>query len=176
MAKCVLVVEDEALLRRTLTAALREAGYRTIPVGSAEEAEPHLFPKAAPDLVLLDNRLPKASGMTVLERLRANRAECSVILMTAYDQAEVRGAASRWADGYVLKPFDLQAVVERVSRLLAASSPGGDGETGKPVPGPRRAVARVSKRKPRGGDSRMAKRKKAAKKKAGRKKAAKKKK
>ncbi len=166
MQKCVLVVEDEALLRRTLTSALREAGYRAIPVGSAEEAEPHLFPKAAPDLVLLDNRLPKASGVSVLERLRANRAECSVILMTAYDQADVRGAAVRLANGYVLKPFDLDEMVHSVSRLLELPSPARDGRVGERACGPQGVARRKPAREREGGDPGMAakKRKKAAKK------------
>jgi DNA-binding response OmpR family regulator len=176
VAKCVLVVEDEALLRRTLTTALAEAGFRTIAVGSAEEAEPHLFPRAAADLVVLDNRLPKGSGVAVLQRLRESRAGCSVLLMTAYDQAEVRGAASRWADGYLLKPFDLQHVVEAVTRLLELPSPAGNGKPGKPVRGPRGVARRVPERERKGGDPRMAKRRKKAAKKGGRKKAAKKKK
>ena len=159
MPKRVLIVEDEALLRRTLTTALREAGYRTIPVGSAEEAEPHLFPEPAADLVLLDNRLPKASGMSVLERLRENRAECSVILMTAYDQPEVRHAAHRLASGYVLKPFDLEDVVRGVTSLLGRPT---GARQGKPKrPSGRSDRASGGEESDTGGETNMAARKRA---------------
>ena len=166
MPKCVLIVEDEALLRRTLTTALREAGYQAIPVGSAEEAEPHLFPEPAADLVLLDNRLPKASGVSVLERLRANRAACSVILMTAYDQAEVRQTANRLASGYVLKPFDLEDMVRGVTSLLGR--PARTAITKFQGPPGRSDRASGGVQNGSGGETRMAARKKAAKK-AGRK-------
>lgn len=159
MPKRVLIVEDEALLRRTLTTALREAGYRTIPVGSAEEAEPHLFPEPAADLVLLDNRLPKASGVSVLERLRENRAECSVILMTAYDQPDVRQTAHRLASGYVLKPFDLEDVVRGVTSLLERPP---DREQGKPKrPSGRSDRASGGEDSDTGGETTMAARKRA---------------
>ena len=167
MPKRVLIVEDEALLRRTLTTALREAGYRTIPVGSAEEAEPHLFPEPAADLVLLDNRLPKASGVSVLERLREQRAKCSVILMTAYDQPEVRRAADQLASGYVLKPFDLEDMVRGVTSLLGGPLRRQRWRAAEPSGRTDRASGGDSQ--PAGGETNMAARRRKAAKKAVRK-------
>lgn len=119
MGKSVLIVEDEVLLRRTLANALNEAGYEALTAGSAEQAASHLFPVPVVDLVVLDNRLPAEDGLSVLRRLREGNAWCPVILMTAYDQAEVRSAASKWADGYVVKPFDLPRMLDEVQRLLS---------------------------------------------------------
>lgn len=118
MAKSVLIVEDEALLRRTLASALREAGFEAITAESAEEAERHLFPVPAVDLVVMDNRLPAADGVSVLRRLREGQVSCPVILMTAFDQAEVRRAAQNLADCYMVKPFDLQRMLGEIERLL----------------------------------------------------------
>ena len=118
MSKCVLIVEDESLLRRTLASALRDAGYDAVTADSAEAAERHLFPVPDVDLVVLDNRLPAADGISVLRRLRHSQASCPVILMTAYDQEEVRRAAESWADGYMVKPFDLGRMLAEVQRLV----------------------------------------------------------
>jgi two-component system, OmpR family, response regulator PhoP len=118
VAKSVLIVEDEALLRRTLAGALREAGLEALTADSAEQAERHLFPVPAVDLVVMDNRLPAEDGVSVLRRLRENQVKCPVILMTAYDQAEVRRAAQNLADCYLVKPFDLQRMLSEIERLL----------------------------------------------------------
>lgn len=118
MAKSVLIVEDESLLRRTLASALREAGFEAVTAQSAEEAERHLFPVPAVDLVVMDNRLPAEDGVSVLRRLREGQVKCPVILMTAYDQAEVRREAQNLADCYMVKPFDLQRMLSEIERLL----------------------------------------------------------
>lgn len=123
MSKRVLIIEDEVLLRRTLTGAFREAGYDALFAGSAEEAEPHLFPETTVDLVVLDNRLPTTHGVALLRRLRDGGSGCPVILMTAFDQAETRRAAEEWANGYVVKPFDLARMLSEVRRLLGPESP-----------------------------------------------------
>jgi len=116
--KSVLIVEDEAVLRRMLASALRDAGLDAVTAESAEEAERHLFPVPAVDLVVMDNRLPAADGVSVLRRLRAGRSSCPVILMTAFDQVEVRKAAQNLADSYLVKPFDLQSMLAEIERLL----------------------------------------------------------
>jgi DNA-binding response OmpR family regulator len=118
VAKSVLIVEDESLLRRTLASALREAGFEAVTAQSAEEAERHLFPVPAVDLVVMDNRLPAEDGVSVLRRLREGQVKCPVILMTAYDQAEVRREAQNLADCYMVKPFDLQRMLSEIERLL----------------------------------------------------------
>ena len=117
----MLIVDDESLLRRTLASALRDAGYDAVTAESAEAAERHLFPTPDVDLVVLDNRLPATDGITVLRRLRESRTSCPVILMTAYDQEEVRRAAETLADGYVVKPFDLGRMLAEVRRLIGTN-------------------------------------------------------
>jgi len=132
--KRVLVIEDEVLLRRTLTGAFRDAGFDALFAGSAEEAEAQLFPEVTVDLVVLDNRLPKGSGVALLRRLRSGGSGCPVILMTAFDQAETRRAAEEWASGYLVKPFDLARMLNEVHRLLGPSGPEPELETTIPRP------------------------------------------
>lgn len=114
----VLIVEDERLLARTLSKAMKEAGYRAVAVASAEQAEKQLGVSHF-DLLVLDNRLPKQSGLDLLSRVRESNDELKVILMTAYDGRDVKAEARRLrVDRYVKKPFDLEKMLSHVNELI----------------------------------------------------------
>ena len=119
MHKSVLIVDDEQLLARTLSTVLREAGYRTVVAGSAEDAERHVFGDAPLDLIVVDNRLPRESGIQMIQRLRDQSLQSKVILMTAYETPEVKAEARRLkVDRYLKKPFDLTVMVDEVKSLI----------------------------------------------------------
>jgi DNA-binding response OmpR family regulator len=122
--KSVLIVDDEQLLARTLSTVLREAGYRTVVAGSAEEAERYVFGESPMDLIVMDVRLPRESGLEMVKRLRERALPSKVILMTAYGTPEVKSEARRLkVDRYLKKPFDLTALVDEVRSLIG---PGGN--------------------------------------------------
>ena len=126
MAKSVLIVDDEKLLVRTLSNALKEAGYRITVAGSAEQADKHVFGEPPFDLILLDNRLPNESGMEVVKRVRDQSVRSKVILMTAYETPEVKAEAKRLkVERYLKKPFDLTALLEEIHSLIG----NGEGKT-----------------------------------------------
>jgi len=119
LPKSVLIVDDEKLLVRTLSNALKEVGYKITVAGSAEQAEKHIFGDTSFDLILLDNRLPKESGIEVIRRVREASVKSKVILMTAYDTAEVKAEAKRLkVDRYLKKPFDLTALLKEIEELI----------------------------------------------------------
>ena len=119
MAKSVLIVDDEKLLVRTLSNALKEAGYKITVAGSAEQADKHVFGEQPFDLILLDNRLPKESGMEVVRRVRDRAVKSKVILMTAYETPEVKAEAKRLkVERYLKKPFDLTVLLEEIHDLI----------------------------------------------------------
>jgi DNA-binding NtrC family response regulator len=119
LAKSVLIVDDEKLLVRTLSNALREAGYRIAVAGSAEQADRHVFGEPPFDLILLDNRLPRESGVDVVKRVRDREIRSKVILMTAYETAEVKAEAKRLkVERYMRKPFDLTALLGEIHTLI----------------------------------------------------------
>lgn len=123
MRKSVLIVDDEKLLARTLSTVLREAGYRIAVAGSAEQAERHVFGEAPFDLIVVDNRLPRESGLEMVRRVRDQSVKSKVILMTAYETPDVKAEAKRLkVDRYLKKPFDLTAIVDEVKELIG---PGG---------------------------------------------------
>ncbi|MEL6546586.1 MAG: response regulator, partial [Myxococcota bacterium] len=124
----VLIVEDEDLLRESLTEGLklRVPGYDYLSFGSAELALEHLeqVDGARPRLVISDIRLPGLSGIDLLLRLRELRADARVVLMSAYgslvDSVDLhrRGAAR-----FVQKPFGLEDMAAVVRELMDAESP-----------------------------------------------------
>jgi DNA-binding response OmpR family regulator len=121
MSTHLIVVDDEALLRRSLVYNLEQAGYRVSSASRAEDALA-LARRDAADLVLLDVGLP---GMDGLEALRIFRQELGapVILVTARRREldEALGL-DLGADDYVTKPFDFGVLLARVKAVLRRAS------------------------------------------------------
>ena len=78
----ILIVEDEARMRRLLELSLGEEGYNTISADSAE-AGLKLAERESVDLVLTDLKLPGMTGLQLLEGMRRVRADMPVVVMTA---------------------------------------------------------------------------------------------
>jgi len=115
----VMIVDDEALLARTLSHAFRDAGYDVATAGSAEQAEEILAAAERPfDLLILDNRLPGKSGLEMLAAW-PQRARTRIVLMTAYDTAEThQRGVDLGVDLYLRKPFDLSTLLSQAAKLL----------------------------------------------------------
>jgi DNA-binding response OmpR family regulator len=117
----VLVVEDDAAIRRGLADALDLAGYA---VREASDGLQGLdgAARGGLDLVLLDVGLPKLDGFQLLEKLRASHPGLPVIMLTARGAEEdrVRGLR-RGADDYVVKPFAMGELVARIEAVLRRS-------------------------------------------------------
>ena len=115
----ILIVEDEAPIREGLKERLEQEGYRVVAVETREEGLRAL--EGAPDLVILDRRLPDGEGLDVLAALRASeRAGTRVIVLSARGMAEDRiEGLETGADDYVTKPFNLRELLARVQAVLA---------------------------------------------------------
>ena len=125
MGKMVLIVEDEKLLAKTLATALKEAGYQAVVTHSAEQAEKRLLGEDRFDLVILDHRLPRSTGLDLLRSVREHGVDSKVILMTAFDSRDVKAKAKKLnIDEYVRKPFDLDGIIHQVSVLIGGPSNG----------------------------------------------------
>ncbi|HWE49520.1 MAG TPA: sigma-54 dependent transcriptional regulator [Bryobacteraceae bacterium] len=116
MKKQVLIVEDEDKLRRILELQLLDSGFSVEKASTAEEALP-LIDRA--DLILTDFKLPKMSGLELLQIIRRLHSQVPVVIMTAYGTVEnaVEAMKSGAAD-FLLKPFSLDQLVEVVSKAL----------------------------------------------------------
>jgi len=114
----VLIVDDEANVRRVLGTLLEQAGYQTTRVADAEAAL-DLVRAQDPDLVLSDLRMPGMDGLELLARLRSDFPEIPVVLLTAHGSIDTAvEAMKRGAYDFLTKPFEKVRVVETIDRAL----------------------------------------------------------
>lgn len=113
----ILVVDDEAPIRRFLRVALEAEGYGVIEAGTAREGLA-MAAREAPALVVLDLGLPDADGLSVLRDLRAWSPVPVLILSVRADEGDKVEALDAGAQDYVVKPFGVKEFLARVRGLL----------------------------------------------------------
>lgn len=114
----VLVVEDEKKLAQSLERQLADAGYAVESafdgIAASEKAQQQAF-----DLIILDLKLPKKSGLEVLQELRGRHSATPVLILSARDKVEDRVQGLQLgADDYLVKPFDSGELLARIEALL----------------------------------------------------------
>jgi CheY-like chemotaxis protein len=111
-------VDDERLVRWSIREALR-GQYRVWTADSAEKALRMIQRIKHLDGVLVDIRLPGASGYELIHQLRAWKPDLKIFIMTAFDQESApRQAFSVRADGYLSKPFALETLKDMLASHL----------------------------------------------------------
>ena len=121
-AKKILIVDDEKLVRWSLTQKCAEFGYQSVEAGTAGEAL-RLLQSESPDAVLLDLHLPDRSGIEVLEKLKAAGESCSVIMMTAAPQLDdVKSALRKGAYDFISKPINFEELEVTLQNALEAGA------------------------------------------------------
>lgn len=118
----VLVVDDEPLIRWSLTETLSDRGYQVVESGDGRGARTAVRDALSEfDVVLLDFRLPDTEDLSLLAALRESSPDSRIILMTAYGTPEVvRGALDLGAYRVVNKPFEMQDVANLVAEAASA--------------------------------------------------------
>jgi two-component system, OmpR family, response regulator MprA len=119
----VLVVDDDALVRRMLARSLVAEGFDVVQAADGGAALAAVE-RSAPDFVVLDLTMPGIDGLSVCRRLRAKGLRASILMLTARDAVSDRVAGlEAGADDYLVKPF---AIEELVARLHALARRGRD--------------------------------------------------
>jgi CheY-like chemotaxis protein len=114
----VLVVEDEVLIRVIIADELREHGFGVLEAVNADEAFTLLQSQVPVDLLFTDVQLPGSmDGIALANLVRETRPGLKVIIASGRLPA---GSYERTADAFFRKPYDLNAVVERIQQLLTA--------------------------------------------------------
>jgi len=111
-------VDDDRVILTTISEGLRQEGYVVTTAASGEEAL-EVTKNAAPDLALLDIRMPGMSGVELAKRLSDEREIPSIFLSAFDDHDIVRLAAEQGALGYLVKPMLPQQIVPTIEAALA---------------------------------------------------------
>lgn len=116
----ILIVDDEPDLVQTLQDRLEMNGYSIVTAGNGKEGLQKAI-QEKPDIVLLDVIMPVMDGLQMLEALRKHpeSKDCAVIMLTARSQQQdiVRAKTCGIKD-YVVKPFDLSELIEKIGDVL----------------------------------------------------------
>ena len=118
MNESILVVDDDALVRKTLSSILSTEGYVVESVENGKQALKALE-KGRFDVALIDIQLPDIKGVDLLFKLKQSQPRMVRIIITGYPSMDnAIKAVNEGADGYVLKPFDSMRLLETIRKHL----------------------------------------------------------
>ncbi len=118
----ILVVDDEAKMRRLLEIMLTQMDYAVLQAGNGLEAIAVLA-KQTVDLIITDLKMPQLDGIGLLKQLREQANNIPVIVVTAYGTVETAVDAMKYgASDYIVRPFELDAVEAAVQQALSLSN------------------------------------------------------
>ncbi len=117
-ASSILIVDDEANLRRSLALVLQKAGYMVTNASSGQEAIQSLQSNIY-NLMFLDLKMPDVNGMELLPRIRNQYPDMPVLILTAHATLELAiEAVRKGARDYLIKPIDPPTILSRVEEIF----------------------------------------------------------
>ncbi|HEX6511530.1 MAG TPA: sigma-54 dependent transcriptional regulator, partial [Chloroflexota bacterium] len=115
----ILVADDDASIRQLLRTLLEGEGFEVQEAANGEQILAQVSTSDAPELVLMDLRMPESNGIELLQKLKSDHPSVGAILMTAYGTANTAiQAIQMGAFDYVTKPFEIDEVLLTVKRYL----------------------------------------------------------
>ena len=122
MISSILVIDDEAEIRNSLSSILEDEGYSVEAVENGKQAV-RTCEKMQFDVALIDINLPDIKGTELLAKLKQISPKMVRIIITGYPSIEnAVKAINEKSDGYIVKPFDIPELLETIKRLLAEKS------------------------------------------------------
>jgi two-component system chemotaxis response regulator CheY len=120
MAKTILAVDDSSSLRQMVAFSLKAAGYQVVEAVDGQDGLDKAKQQTV-DLVLTDQNMPKMDGLTLIKSLRGlpTYAKVPILMLTteSSDEMKSKGRAAG-ANGWLVKPFDPQRLIEVVKKVI----------------------------------------------------------
>jgi len=114
----ILVIDDDENIRKVLATILEEEGYEVESVDTAKKAIEKTRRKFY-NIALIDIRLPDMEGIELLTRMKDTTPKMRKIIITGYPTLQnAVEAVNRGADAYIMKPFDMEKVLEEIKEQL----------------------------------------------------------
>jgi CheY-like chemotaxis protein len=111
----IMIVDDNAAMRKVLSAVFAGAGHEVVGVFADGNGLEEKIPQLTPELICLDYNLPGRDGLTLLKSIQSLAPRLDVIFMTASDEAGIEGrAADAGASGFIRKPFSQTQIVNEL--------------------------------------------------------------
>lgn len=121
-AASILVVDDDAVVRQSLVRILTQEGHRVDQAGSGADGV-QMFETNSYALVILDLRMPRLGGLTVLQHVRIRHPEVPILVMTGFPTIEnAKESIQLGAFEFLQKPLDVTQVRTVVARALTCGS------------------------------------------------------
>ncbi|HEX9859644.1 MAG TPA: sigma-54 dependent transcriptional regulator [Nitrospirota bacterium] len=118
MAYKIVCAEDEEITLRHLTSALRQEGYEVFGAGNGMDALKEVEGRGA-DLIIADVKMPRMTGLELLEKVKEDHPETEVIIITGFGSiGSAVDAVKAGAYDYITKPFDLDELVIKVNKIM----------------------------------------------------------
>lgn len=128
MTKTVMIVDDVAFVRKTLSDILSDAHFKVVGEAANGKEALDMYPKLRPDIVTMDIVMPELSGIDATRRICKMDKDAKVIIISAMGQENfVMEAINVGAKDFILKPFSADDVVRTIERVMAADESGGVG-------------------------------------------------
>lgn len=121
MSKRVLIADDALFMRVTLKNILQSNGFQVVGEASNGEEATQLYQQLKPDLVTMDITMPVCDGVTAVKQIREIDPNAIVVMVSAMGQKDfILNAIQAGAKDFIVKPFQPDTVVAKISNLLAA--------------------------------------------------------
>lgn len=118
----ILVVDDEEAIRFSVGELLRQRHGCTVMTATDGEDALQVLETEAVDHVITDHRMPRLTGLALLERLHQDRPDVTATLMTAYRDPELAAQVQALGYGFVEKSMDLDPLLAELERITGSSA------------------------------------------------------
>ena len=116
-----MIVDDSDAIRMVLKDILAIGKHELVAEASNGEDAVKEFFKTNPDLMMLDMAMPKKDGLTALKEIISTRPDAKIVMITASDnQHTMKECISAGALAYILKPFNFQDVLKKITEILGS--------------------------------------------------------